>query len=73
MNSYQKKKQAIQYLDQRGEDLEEIIFDLARRMKKAGIPLPLLVGRGMTGDRFINDIHSGDFGLRVRQEYEKET
>lgn len=72
MNSYQKQKQTIHYLEQRGEDLEEIIFDFVRRMKKADVPLPLLFGRGLTGDRFLNDIHSGDFDVRVRREYEKE-
>jgi hypothetical protein len=61
MSSYKKLKNGISYYQQRGEDLEEIIIEMYKHMKQQGIkPVIPLTPKGITGDRFINDISTGE-------------
>ena len=65
MNSYQRRQREIVYFRQRGKQLEEIVFDLARQMKRAGIEPRIPLGRGLSGDEIITDISSGQFAMRL--------
>lgn len=65
MNSYQRRKREIAYLHQRGEELEEIITALQRRLRDGGLsPVIPLIALDVSGDAFITDIASGEFGMR---------
>lgn len=65
MTSYQRRLREIQFLQQRGEDLEAIIFALAQQVVDLGAAPALMLGSGIDGDRFISDVSSGDFSMRV--------
>lgn len=67
MTSYQRRKQQIEFLRQRGEDLEAIVFMLADQLRSAGQEPLLPMGSlgGICGDRFISDVTTGEFAMRV--------
>ena len=64
MNAYQRRKAEIAYLVQRSERMEKLVVELAATLIKAGLPVPL-IGEGITGDAPLDDISSGQFGMRV--------
>src|SRR5438445_242497 len=59
-----KRKKDIAYYRQRGEELEEIIFQLLIRHGEEIIPIG---GRGFRGDDFITDISAGEFAFKMAQ------
>lgn len=69
MTSYQKKINEIKYWKQRGEDLETIIDSLLGQMKESKIHPRFGMGRNCSGDRFINDISSGEFAMKLSTKY----
>lgn len=65
MTAYQRRLRDIKFLQQRGEDLEAIVFALAQQVVDLGATPALMLGSGIDGDRSINDISAGDFSMRV--------
>jgi hypothetical protein len=65
MNSYQRRKRDVQYLTQRGKELEEIAIALAKQLKESGITPRLFLINGLSGDSFLTDVNQGDFALRL--------
>lgn len=65
MTAYQRRLRDIKFLQQRGEDLEAIVFALAQQVVDLGATPALTLGSGIDGDRFINDVSTGDFSMRV--------
>lgn len=65
MTAYQRRLRDIKFLQQRGEDLEAIVFALAQQVVDLGSTPALMLGSGIDGDRLINDISSGEFSMRV--------
>lgn len=59
-----KMRNQIAFYQQRGQQLEQIIFSLYGQLQKAGIEpkLPLF---GIQGDEYLNDIHSGEFAMQL--------
>lgn len=65
MTAYQRRLRDIKFLQQRGEDLEAIVFALSQQVVDLGSTPALMLGSGIDGDRLINDISSGEFSMRV--------
>ncbi len=65
MTAYQRRLRDIKFLQQRGEDLEAMVFVLAQQVVDLGATPALILGSGIDGDRFINDVSTGDFSMRV--------
>lgn len=65
MTAYQRRLRDIKFLQQRGEDLEAIVFDLAQQVVDLGAVPALTLGSGVDGDRVLNDVNTGDFSMRV--------
>lgn len=68
MTSYQRRLRDIEFLQQRGEQLEERCLALARQLGENGLTPKLILGFGICGDRFLNDMSSGDFDMRLMNE-----
>lgn len=58
MNSYQKRKQDILYLEQCIKELESLCLYLVKNSKT---PLPLSAGKGITSDQFITPYNQGTY------------
>lgn len=65
MTAYQRRLRDIKFLQQRGEDLEAMVFALAQQVVDLGATPALTLGSGIDGDRFINDVSTGGFSMRV--------
>lgn len=62
MTSYQRLKQHIAYLEQRGRELERILAHVDRQLGERHIKVkPLLMG--LRGDEFLTDVNSGSLHL----------
>lgn len=71
LSSYKRQQQKIAYLEQRGEQLEEMLFSILKHNKKIGnvVSIPLNAGgRSLCGDKLITDITTGEFTMRLIQE-----
>lgn len=73
MNSYQRRKRDIEFLRQRGEDLEAYVRELAQQTVDLGAEPRLPMLGGVCGDRYLNDINTGDFCLRLMGSLKRET
>jgi hypothetical protein len=61
-SSYQKQKERIRYLEQRGKELEDIITELLRLIDTTLLrSLKTVPGDGICPDDFINDVNDGYF------------
>lgn len=65
LTSYQRRKRDIEFLRQRGEDLEALVYSLMAQLLVAGVEPLLPVGRGIVGDRYLNDVNTGEFMMSV--------
>ena len=72
MTSYQRRLQNIIFWKHRGDQLEEIIFNLLREIKKRDkdFKIPLIFA-GINGDDQITDIDAGDFYWTMESELQK--
>jgi hypothetical protein len=65
MTSYQKRKNEIAYLEQCVNELEKIAKELASKIHvKGSIPM-LLLGDGITGDKYITPYNNGEFNMEL--------
>lgn len=66
LSSYQRRLRNIEFYKQRGEDLEAYILQLLKD-RKAGVVKPVvpIMLQGISGDRILNDIGSGEFFLMI--------
>lgn len=60
MTSYQRRKREIKYLEQCISELEDIVRELATRLKEHELGVPLL-GQGLSGDILLTSYNNGDF------------
>lgn len=59
-------RQRIAYLEQRGEELEELLFAIAKEAKKRGTPLHIPMTKApIDGDQYITDVNSHELTLRL--------
>lgn len=64
-SSYQRRLDNIKYLEQRGDQLEQIIIAILKRNKEIGVPAYVPMVGGICGDDYITDITSGDFAMSI--------
>lgn len=64
MTSYQRRLKDIAYWKQRGEELESIIREMLRTMRRHGLPV-VVPGVTITEVDFLTDVNSGEWGMSV--------
>lgn len=70
LTSYQRAKRSILFYQQRGEDLEEIIHALCRQIKALNVEPRIPLSGSIAGDRMLNDVSTGDFGMKLAIKYQ---
>jgi hypothetical protein len=65
LTSYQMRKRDIEFLRQRGEDLEMLVYSLTAQLLVAGVEPMLPVDSIIVGDRYLNDVNTGEFMMNV--------
>lgn len=59
-------RQKIAYLEQRGDELEALLFAIVRRAKERGQPVEMpLIKSPVKGEAFITDLTSGELHMRL--------
>ena len=71
ISSYQRRLGNIKFYKQRGKQLEDIIVDLGKELKKNNLQIPLW-DRGVTGDMLLNDIGTGEFEMMIMNRIDQE-
>jgi hypothetical protein len=59
------RKRDIEFLRQRGEDLEMLVYSLTAQLLVAGVEPMLPVDSIIVGDRYLNDVNTGEFMMNV--------